>query len=113
MRHILTVAAALTELLTEVLRLQTRAHGVAGLVGMVAGRVVVHVVGRRVLLQLDLPAVDRPEAVFLLFLPRRCSLRLGSPQRFACAGTVFIYLCTSLGDHHLSYCTVLSGEYFV
>ena len=41
---------------------------------MVARREVVDVVGRGVLLELDLAAVHRPEAQFLLLLARRCRL---------------------------------------
>lgn len=69
---ILAVRTALAEFLAEVLRPDAGAHGVAWLAWMVAGREVVHMVAAGVLLQLDFPTVDRPQAMLLLLLARRC-----------------------------------------
>jgi len=70
-REALTIRAALAELFAEILRHDARAVGVARLAGMVARSEVVDVIRRRVLLQLDLAAVNRPEAQLLLLLARR------------------------------------------
>jgi len=65
---ILTIRAALAELLAKVLRHDALAVGVARLSGMIARSEVVHVIGRRVFFQLDLgQCTDQRRSFFFFF----------------------------------------------
>ena len=68
-------------LFAESLRHDAIAVGVATLPRMIARGKVVDIVGRGILLHLDLAAMDRPEAELLLLLPRRSRLSLVVIQR--------------------------------
>ena len=58
----LTVSAALTKLLTEVLREYAGTRVVTPLSGMVTWLIVIHCLRRAVFLHLELPTVHRPQA---------------------------------------------------
>ena len=60
-QSVLTIGATLAELLAEVVSLRTGAGVVAGLSGVVARRVVIHVIVDALSLLLDLTAVHRPQ----------------------------------------------------
>ena len=61
----------MAKLLAKVLSANARAIMITVLTGMITWRKVVNVVTARVLLQLNLPTVVRPQPVFLLLLTRR------------------------------------------
>lgn len=70
-KAILALAAALAELLAEILRLYARTRVVALTTRMIARCEIVNVVSTGIFLQLNLPAMHRPEPMLLLLLPRR------------------------------------------
>jgi len=112
---ILTIAAAVAEFLTKVLRLNARAVRVAGMTRMVAGSVVVHVIRGRVLFQLNLSAMQRPQALLLLLLARRRKVLpqiLETELGILLLGKL-VYLTASLCEHVMRNCAIVLQINFV